>query len=440
MSVTEELSPEIIRSIHPVDLAMLLEDLTVAERARTFVLIEPAQAAETAQRMHLVPLVAMIRRIDPSRAAATLAALAPERASRVMERLPEAERRALLELMSPRTAEQFRQYPPNTAGRVMRQDVVRVVESWTFEQARSLFDNQAAPRNAMLVVDAGGRLVGLCTLQDVLTARPGDVVRTAMRPNPESCRPEDDKEKVAQRMVDGQLLAMPVVDADNKIVGVVTLQDALTIVQQAGAEDLHRIAGTDVVDSLHTPTHARFRMRLPWILLTLGGELFIALVISVAFRPTLEKVAILSAFMPAIAAAGGNVGLQSTTIIVRALGTGTIRAGMTMRVLWAELRLGILLGLSCGIVAGIVAFLLQHFSHGAATVMPWKLSAAVFLAMVSATCATSIVGALEPLMLHKMKFDPATACGPFVTMFNDLFGTITYFLIATVMFSDVPVK
>jgi magnesium transporter len=185
------------------------------------------------------------------------------------------------------------------------------------------------------------------------------------------------------------------------------------------------MAGSTLVDSFHTPTWKRFKLRLPWLYLTLGGELFIALVISRVFRATLQRAAILAAFMPAIMATGGNVGLQSTTLIIRGLGMGTIRATQVWRALVLEFRLGVLLGIACGIGAAGIAMALEA---GHSDVI--KLGSAIFIAMVSATSATSVVGTLEPLLLHRLNFDPATACGPFVTMFNDLFGTTVYFLIA----------
>jgi magnesium transporter len=221
---------------------------------------------------------------------------------------------------------------------------------------------------------------------------------------------------------------VPVVDANLKMVGVVTLQDIVEVIQQEASEDMHKMAGSVIVDSMTTPTFRRYRMRLPWIMLTLGGELFIAVVISKIFGDTLAHAAILAAFMPAITAAGGNVGLQSTTLIVRGLGMGTIRAGQFTKVLMTELRLGLLLGITCGVAAAGVAMALEYKYPSVG-----KLGIAVFLAMVSATGATSLVGAIEPMVLHRMKFDPATACGPFVTMFNDLFGTSVYFLIATLL-------
>jgi len=212
------------------------------------------------------------------------------------------------------------------------------------------------------------------------------------------------------------------------MLGVVTLQDIVEVIQHEASEDMHKMAGTVDVDTLDTPLLRRYSRRLPWLLLTLGGELMIAVVISKIFRTTLEKAVVLSAFMPAIAAAGGNVGLQSTTLIVRGLGMGTIRAAQFAKVILTELRLGTFLGVTCGLASAGIAMLIQWNHQDVA-----KIGIAVFLAMISATVATSLGGALGPMLLHRLKMDPATACGPFVTMFNDLFGTSVYFLIASLL-------
>jgi cation transporter-like permease len=219
-----------------------------------------------------------------------------------------------------------------------------------------------------------------------------------------------------------------VVGRDGKLLGIVTPHDALSILHVKASEDIHMMAGTNVVDSLHTPTVTRLKLRLPWLMLTLAGELFIALVIAKIFQPTLQRAVVLTAFMPAIMATGGNVGLQATTIIVRGLGMGTIRQGQLLRVLVSEMRLGILLGIACGIAAGVSSYLIES-AHPEAL----KIGLAVSLAMISAASATSLGGALGPFLLHRLGRDPATACGPFVTMFNDLFGAVVYLFIAMLM-------
>jgi magnesium transporter len=263
------------------------------------------------------------------------------------------------------------------------------------------------------VIDPEGHLLGISSLARLMLHKPDEPIGSFMRKEISFVGPETDQEEVAKLAQKYRIRAVPVVGADLKMLGVVTLQDIVEVIQQEASEDMHKMAGSVVVDSLTTPTLTRYRMRLPWILLTLGGELFIAVVISKIFGDTLAKAAILAAFMPAITAAGGNVGLQSTTLIVRGLGMGTIRMGQFMRVLWTELRLGMLLGVTCGLAAAGAAMLIEHSYPSV-----FKLGIAVFLAMVSATGATSIVGAVEPMVLHRMKFDPATACGPFATLLH----------------------
>jgi magnesium transporter len=423
---------ELVRQIHPIDLAALLEDLSVVERAELFGMIDPTQALEVALRMHVIPLSATLRRIDPVRASEILNHMAPERVSRIVARFNAKDRARLMEHLKQTnrmTFEQMEQFPPKSAGHVMRHKFARALDTWTFQQAKqALGEIRDRALNFLIIVDAGDRLVGMVYLQDLLSARPEDPVRSAMRADFDTADPYESQEAVAQRMMRSQVPTMPVVDRNRRILGVVTLQDALHILQHEASEDIHRFAGTNVVDSLHTPALSRFRYRLPWLLLTLAGELAIAVVIATVFRSTLERAAILAAFMPAIMATGGNVGLQTTTIVVRGLGMGTIREAQILRVILAELRVGALLAACCGVLAGVAAGLIEAAHPDA-----MKVALAVTLAMMSATLATSFSGSLVPLVLNRMKLDPAAACGPFVTMCNDLFGAVVYLSIAMMM-------
>jgi magnesium transporter len=200
--------------------------------------------------------------------------------------------------------------------------------------------------------------------------------------------------------------------------------------EQEANEDLQQIVGSKFVDPIHTPFGLRIRLRLPWLLLTLSGELVIALVIAKVFRATLEKAAVLAAFMPAIMATGGNVGLQSTTLVIRSLATGRLKPRHAMRLVLGELRLGVVLGLACGVMAGGAAYLINW-----GQVEAFRVGVSVLLALLSATLATSLAGTAVPILLHRMKLDPAMACGPFVTLFNDMFGSLVYLFIAMLLFS-----
>ena len=180
---------------------------------------------------------------------------------------------------------------------------------------------------------------------------------------------------------------------------------------------------------IYTPTLTRIKLRTPWLLLTLVGELFIALIIVNVFQPTLQKVAILAAFMPAIMATGGNVGIQTTTIVIRSMGMGTITFSQIYKLVISEVKVGLSIGIICGLVAAIAGAIISKNETQFV-----KLAFAVFIAMVSATLATSFVGAASPLLLQKFKFDPAAASGPLLTMFNDIFGSLVYLFIAMLIF------
>jgi magnesium transporter len=238
--------------------------------------------------------------------------------------------------------------------------------------------------------------------------------------------PYIDQEEVAKIFQKYDILSLPVIDGMGVLVGRITADDVLDVITEEASEDILQMAGVgDRLHPMYTPTITRIRLRTPWLLLTLIGELFIAFIIVYAFQPTLEKVAILAAFIPAIMAMGGNVGLQTTTIIVRSLGMGTINVNQMFKLIISEMKVGLALGLICGIIAALIGALISYNQPEVA-----RLALAVFISMVSATLATSFIGVAAPLVLHRLDYDPAAASGPFLTMFNDIFGSVFYLFIA----------
>jgi len=422
-----------LAALHPVDLAEALDDVDLENRIRVFELLEPDAAAQVLAAMPHDYKVELVDKMGEERLGAVIDKMPDNAVADIIDHLPHHKEKLVLQNVDTNKAadiQALRQYPPNTAGGRMTRNFVTVTPETTARQVIQEIQGAVDPHTVdfIYVIDKEGHLLGISSLARLMLHKPEEPIGHFMRKEYSFVGPETDQEEVAKLAQKYRIRAVPVVGADLKMLGVVTLQDIIEVIQQEASEDMHKMAGSVIVDSMTTPTFLRYKMRLPWILLTLGGELFIAVVISKIFGETLARAAILAAFMPAITAAGGNVGLQSTTLIVRGLGMCTIRMGMFMKVLMTELRLGLLLGVTCGAAAAGVAMLLEYHYPSVG-----KLGIAVFLAMVSATGATSLVGAIEPMVLHRMKFDPATACGPFVTMFNDLFGTSVYFLIATLL-------
>lgn len=414
-------------------LAELIEDLAPEDRTRFLLKLEPNRAAAILERVRLIPAAAAVRRMLPEEAARMLGHVNIAQAADILQQLRPQEQSAILKHLGVRAGKGVQailKYPPSTAGGIMTPDVMSVAETATIAEAASVVASFPDKRQTDLyVVSSEGRLLGKCPIRELFNARPETRVSEIMQRSPESVQPEQDREVARHLVARTDLQSIPVVGPHGAIMGVITEDDILAVVEEEASEDLFRMVGeSQIVDPLHTPIQMRIRMRLPWLLLTLGGELFIALVISKIFRPTLEKAVVLAAFIPAIMATGGNVGLQSTTMVIRSLGMGTLKPKHTLRLVIGEMKLGLLTGLGCGLIAALVAGLINwHYQE------VLKVSLSVFLAMVSATLATSLVGTLEPIVLHRLKLDPATACGPFVTMFNDIFGSIVYLLIAMLM-------
>jgi magnesium transporter len=235
---------------------------------------------------------------------------------------------------------------------------------------------------------------------------------------------DTDQEEVAKLVTRYNLLAIPVVDSDNKLAGIITFDDVIDVVREEATEDILKMAGAGTPEEeffLHTSSLNAARYRLPWLLTTLFGTMITASIVWF-FRFALHEVIALVTFMPVIAAMGGNVGVQSSTIVVRGLATGRIDLANLWKVVLREMRVGILMALACGFTLTLVAYIWHaHLMLGLV------LGAAMFFAITVA----AIMGTLVPVVLKKLNFDPAISSGPFVTTANDITGLVIYLGLAT---------
>ncbi len=417
----------------PPELADLLEDASPKARGRCLVSLPPSRAAEVTRLMGLIPFSATLRRIPPDAAARILSFVPSSRCADVLQRLQPEEQALILKHLSKggrKDIQLLLRYPPHTAGGIMTPEVLTVRDDTPVSEAMkriAAFPDRR--QTCVYVTSTEGKLLGWCQFHALAGAGPDRPVREFMKTDPPTTGPEKDQEGLFHILAKDEAQSVAVLGGDGTLVGVVTEDSLLSAMEQELNEDLQHMVGSKMVDPLHTPTGTRVKLRMPWLLLTLGGELMIALAITKLFGDISHRMPLLYAFLPAIMATGGNVGLQATTMVIRGLGMGKLKPKHTARIVLGEVKLGVLLGMICGAVAATTAYLIHW---GEAEVL--RVCCAVFLAMVSATLATSLVGTVEPIVLHRLKQDPATACGPFVTMFNDMFGTLVYLLIASLLF------
>jgi len=429
-----------VATLHPADIAELLDVLEEPEvKQKIFAFLTPDLAsevlslvsshtrAELTEELSNAALGELVERLDSDDAADLLGSLPEEQARAVLEQVPEALSTEMAQLL---------RYPADTAGGIMQTEHVAVSEGTRVEQAIEMIRghiDEVPDIHNVFVVDQQRRLVGVLPLRKLILARPQESVDKVMDRQVISARVDLDQEQVAQLFKKYDLVSLPVVDPQGVLLGRITIDDVVDVLEEEATEDIYTIAGVqyagvEKINLVSDPVLKRVRLRFSWILITLTFELFVALVIAKFFVTTIEKMAILTAFIPVIIAIAGNVGLQSSTLVVRSLALGTISLSKVTRIIFSETRTGFLLGLICGTISGSLGFLMNMRNPEVA-----QLTVSVFIGMVSALTAAATIGTVEPLVLYKLKQDPAVSSGPLITAVNDLMGTTMYLLVATLL-------
>lgn len=426
----------ILSSVHPSEIAEILEMIEPKERSRILSVLDNETASEVILELEKEPREKILDEMDDEKIATIVEEMDSDDATDVIAELPDETAKTVLSKMDPKEVKEVKtllQYPEDTAGGIMQKELIEVRDDSTVRDTINwirLIAEDVEDFHEIYVTDENAKLLGEISPKKLLISNPRTKVKTIMEPIEVTATPFMDQEEVAKIFEKYDIISLPVVDHYGKLLGRITADDIIDVLTEEASEDMYHLAGVkDYLHPIFTSTRSRIKSRTPWLLLTLAGELLIAFIIIYAFKPTLEKVAILAAFMPAIMATGGNVGIQTTTIVIRGLGMGTIHIGQLIKLIKSEIKVGLVIGVICGLAAAIIGSMISINEPHVA-----KLALAIFFAMVTATIATSFIGVSAPLMLYKLNFDPAAASGPFLSMFNDIFGTVVYLFIAMLIF------
>ena len=347
----------------------------------------------------------------------------------IIGRLPEGRSQDILDKMKKAESEEVEdllQYDDDTAGGIMVPDFIALKEDVTAKEAiESLQKEHSDVEMAfyLYVVDEYGKLVGVSSLRQLVVVAPETPLKEFMSTDVFSVRTDMDQEEVARIVARYDILAVPVVDDANRLVGVVTVDDVIDILRKEATEDILKMAG---VGEEFVETKSIFkstRIRLPWLFASCVGGLFAFFIIG-KFESSILKYAYLAAFIPVIMGMGGNIGTQSSTIVVRGLATGRLNVRDIWSVVLKELSIGVILGFVYGALIGSVAQL--RYSMVA-------LAISVALAVVSSMSIAALVGSLVPMAFARINIDPAVATGPFVTTAIDIISVFFYFKIATTL-------
>jgi magnesium transporter len=416
---------------HPADQADFIEQLDEEDRERVLRSFSPDQLSEVLEylsddlRSSLledVPvdtLVPLLDRLDEDVAADILQGLEEEKAEEVVKRLEARE-----------YVEELLDYPEESAGGRMSIDFVALRRAWTVDESIQ-FLRRESPDDThpfyLYVVDEEQRLTGTVSLRSLVTAAPETPIAAILREELITAEVHDDQEQVAERMRHYNLLALPVVDAEYKLRGVITADDVLDVQVEEATEDIFRMAGLAEEERIFRPIRQALPPRLAWLILNLFTALMAAVTIS-AFEGTVERVAALAIFMPVVAGMGGNAGIQTITLVVRSIALGEVEGRDAMRILRHEIAIALVKGVVVAFIAATIAWVWQD--------SPW-LGLIVGLALLANIANATLVGVLVPLVLKHMRADPALASGVIVTTFSDVVGFFVFLGLGTLLISKL---
>jgi magnesium transporter len=419
---------EKVEEIHPYNLSELIQKFEPPLRNRVLSHLSDEILIELVPELPEEVQLEFVEVLSPRLAARLLAAIPPDEMTDVLGDLTLESRRKIVSYFSKEKSIEARRllrYPEDTAGGLMTTEVVVLSRETTASRAIRHIREKAKEYEAVYyiyIVDRN-KLVGVLSLRELVLASPREKLEKIMDPDIIKVPVDMDQEEVAYIIADYDLLAVPVVDKDNKLLGIVTVDDVIDVIEEEVTEDMGHLAGTGVgIDKLiEAPVLSVVRARLPWLIFALIGGLIAGSIIGV-FTDILSSVVLLAIFIPVIMSMGGNVGIQSSTVFVRGLATGEIEEpwGYFFR----EIKVGLLMGLLVGLGVGVVA----NFWKGL-PVLGLVVGAAMFATVVLATA----IGIAVPKIFDKLGMDPAISASPFVTTIEDIMGLLIYFSIATYM-------
>lgn len=412
-----------IATLHPADVAELLDAIEEPElKQKIFSFLSPDIASEVlslaspltqtelTEELSNAALGDLVKRLDSDDAADLLASLPEEQARAVLKQVSE-------ELSA--EMEQLLRYPPDTAGGIMQTEHVEVPSGARADQAIEIIRrhiDEVPDIHNVFVVDDGRHPVGVLPLRKLILARPDDPVEQIMDRRVISARVDLDQEQVAQLFQRYDLVSLPVVDQQGVLLGRITIDDAVDVLEEEATEDIYKLGGLGGEDAVFDSPWRSIRRRLPWLALNLLTTTLGATVIAF-FEGTIQTVAIAAAFMTMVAAQGGNAGIQTLTVIVRGLALGEVGLGHIKRVLYKELLVALGNGLALASAAGVVAYL-------------WKgellIGVVLSLALVANLTIAAFIGTMIPFSMRWLEIDPAVASSVFVTACTDIFGYLTF--------------
>ncbi len=426
---------ELVGDLHPNDFSEIAEELSPEQIIEIFKFIEDQEKvaeyiselntelqSNLLNAMDKKEATEVLKEMDTDDVVDLLGEIAPEDSRELLDLLPKEEAEEIEELM---------QYEDNTAGSVMNNEFVTVAEYLSVEQSIKHI-REMSPEAEMIyyvyVMDKRDKLIGVLSLRDLIVADPEKKVTEIMEEDVISILDTEDREVAARVISDYDLLAIPVINKKGKMVGIITVDDIIDVLEEEVTEDIHKMVGSiETYDDklIKTSSLKKAKARLPWLMVCMLGEIISGSIIEF-HSGILELALALAFFIPVIMDMGGNIGTQSSTITVRGLATGQLRIDELWRNVWAETKVGLIIGSTMGTIICIVAYFWQK---------SYIMGITIGLSLCFTVILAATMGTLMPLLFTYLKVDPALASGPLITTIVDVLSLIVYFTLGTFLFT-----
>jgi magnesium transporter len=421
---------KIVNKTHAADLSVVFRTLSLSNQHELLDMIEDVkQKGDLFSELDEETFLALHESMDLDALVEILEHMPTDDVADLLGRLPDEKSNAILERMKKEGSEEIEgllHYDDDTAGGIMVPEFIALKEDTTAREAIESLQKEHLDVEMpfyLYAVDEYGKLVGVSSLRQLVVVPPETPLKDFMTTDVFSVLTSMDQEEVAKIVARYDILAVPVVNETNQIVGIVTVDDVIDIFREEATEDILKMAGVGGEEFVETQSVMRStRIRLPWLFASCIGGI-IAFFIIGHFEGSLKKLAYLAAFIPVILGMGGNIGTQTSTIVVRGLATGRLNIRDAWSVVLKELAIGFILGMVYGFLVGLVAQL--RYST-------FQVAISVGFAVISSMTVAALVGSLVPMGFARINIDPAVATGPFVTTAIDIVSIYFYFQIATV--------
>jgi len=432
--------PSFLNDLHPADIAEIINRSSEGIQNILFELVDKKIKPDVMAALDHQAELDVLEELTDEEISDIVEEMAPDDAADLLGDLEDEQREEILELMEEEDSEDVREllkYEQDTAGGIMTSDFIAVKAQMTASEALSFIGSQDIEESvySIYVVSSDGKLKGYIQLWELLKTNNCDKTLSELAlKDTISVQTDTDQEEVARIASKYDLSSLPVLNNDGILVGRITVDDILDVIEEEASEDIFKLAGSNESELEYDSAIHACKARLPWLMITLIAGL-ISTIILKQFMIKFEDILMLSFFVPVIMAMAGNTGIQSSTLIVRSLALKTIDEDGVSKLLLRELSAGALMGLISGILAGIWS----SFIGGNDSVIPsLYLAVTVGISLFSAMMFAAVFGAFAPLFLNKIKADPAVASGPFVTASNDILALLIYYGVAiSLIFSYV---